>query len=170
MLFFGSVGAGQTAYRPELVADLVRLPGVVAVKEGSWETARYEANRRLVRDIAPHVRVMASGDEHLFSCYVLGSEGSLVSLAVLVPEAIVALDRSVRRGDLKAARAAHETIYPLARAIYGVPPGSHATARLKACLRLLGRLRHDAVRPPVGPLEPEEVNLLRDALRAAKLL
>jgi 4-hydroxy-tetrahydrodipicolinate synthase len=170
MLFFGAVGAGQTAYPPELVADLVRLPSVVAVKEGSWETARYEANRRLVRDIAPHVRVMASGDEHLFTCYVLGSEGSLVSLAVLVPEAIVALDRAVRRGDLTAARAAHQTIYPLARAIYGVPPGSHATARLKTCLKLLGRLRHDAVRPPVGPLEAEEVNLLRDALRAAKLL
>ncbi|MFP3740362.1 dihydrodipicolinate synthase family protein, partial [Burkholderia sp. SIMBA_019] len=64
MLYQAGVGTGAMAYTPEMLAALVALPNVVAIKEGSWETARYEANRRLVQALAPHVAVMASGDEH----------------------------------------------------------------------------------------------------------
>lgn len=121
-LFQASVNSGQMAYAPEILGQLAQLPRVVAVKEGSWETSAYEANRRLIKEVAPHVGVMASGDEHLFASYVLGSEGSFVSLACIIPEVIVALDRAVRSSDLAAARQAHEVIYPLAKAIYGRPP------------------------------------------------
>ena len=114
--------------------------------------------------------VMGSGDEHLFTSYVVGSEGSLVSLAVVIPETIVRLDRAVRAGDLAAARAAHEVIYPLAKAVYGIPPGSHATARLKTCLKLLGKLENDRVRPPIGPLDGTERQMLREALELSGLL
>ena len=143
---------------------------MVGIKEGSWETAAYEANRRLIKQVAPDVAVMASGDEHLLTCYVLGSDGSLVSLAVVIPEAIVALDAAVRNGDLAAAREAHEVIYPLAKQIYGAEPKGHANARLKTCLKLLGRLEDDRVRPPHGPLDEAEVDDLRRALAAAKLI
>ena len=169
MLFQGPAASGF-AYPPEILAELVRLPRVVAIKEGSWEVAAYEANRRLIKSVAPHVAVMGSGDEHLFTSYVVGSEGSLVSLAVVIPEAIVRLDRAVRAGDLAAARAAHEVIYPLAKAVYGIPPGSHATARLKTCLNLLGKLENDRVRPPIGPLDGAEREMLREALRQSGLL
>lgn len=169
-LFQGSVHAGRTAFPPALLAELATLPGVVGVKEGSWETAAYEASRRAVAAAAPHVRVMASGDEHLLPCYVLGSEGSLVSLADIVPETIVALDRAVRASDLAAARRHHAVIYPLARAIYGTPPGGWATARIKACLALLGRIPCAATKRPVGPLPSGEIDRLRDVLRAAGLL
>ena len=169
MLFQGPAGSGF-AYTPETLAGLVRLPRVVAIKEGSWEVAAYEANRRLDKAIAPQVAVMGSGDEHLFTSYVVGSEGSLVSLAVVIPEAIVRLDRAVRAGDLAAARAAHDVIYPLAKAVYGVPPGAHATARLKTCLNLLGRLENDRVRPPIGPLDAAERGMLREAMEQSGLL
>ena len=170
MLFQGPATSGGFAYSPDVLAQLVRLPGVVAIKDGSWEVAAYEANRRLIKAVAPHVAAMASGDEHLFTSYVIGSEGSLVSLAVVIPEAIVRLDRAVRAGDLAAARAAHEVIYPLARAVYGFPPGSHATARLKTCLNLLGKLENDRVRPPIGPLDDAEREMLREALEQSGLL
>ena len=169
MLFQGPAASGF-AYPPDVLAELVRLPRVVAIKEGSWEVAAYEANRRLVKALAPHVAVMGSGDEHLFTSYVIGSEGSLVSLAVVIPEAVVRLDRAVRAGDLAAARAAHEVVYPLAKAVYGVPPGSHATARLKTCLEMLGKLESDRVRPPIGPLDEAERAMLREALERSGLL
>lgn len=169
-LFQGSVHAGRVNCPPALLAELATLPGVVGVKEGSWETAAYEASRRAVREAAPHVRVMASGDEHLLSCYVLGSEGSLVSLADIIPEEIVALDRAVRASDLAAARRQHEVVYPLARAIYGTAPGGWANARLKICLHLLGRIPCPATKPPVGPLPEAEVSRLRTVLRSAGLL
>lgn len=169
MLYQAGVGAGSMAYTPEVLTRLVQLPTVVAIKEGSWETARYESNRRLVKDIAPHVAVMASGDEHLFSCFAIGSEGSLVSLAVLIPELIVGLERALANGDLALAQGLNQRISPLAKAIYGTPPGGHATARLKTCLKLLGRLQHDATRAPLGPLPPEEIAALERALAAAGL-
>ncbi|WP_291295513.1 dihydrodipicolinate synthase family protein [Elioraea sp.] len=169
-LFQGSVNAGRTAFPPSLLAALARLPGVVGVKEGSWETAAYEASRRAVAEAAPHVRMMASGDEHLFTCYVLGSEGSLVSLADIIPETIVALDRAVRASDLVAARRHHAIIYPLARAIYGTAPGGWATARIKACLALLGRIPSATTKRPIGPLPGAEVERLREVLVATGLL
>jgi 4-hydroxy-tetrahydrodipicolinate synthase len=159
-LFQGSVNAGKTAFGGEVLQQLLRLPNVVGIKEGSWETSAYEAVRRLTKSLRPDVGVMASGDEHLLTCFVLGSEGSLVSLAAVVPEWIVELDRAVKAGDLAAARAWHDRIYPLAKAIYGTAPGSLATARLKACLKLLGRLNRATCRAPVGDLPQDEYDRL----------
>ncbi|MGJ7612345.1 MULTISPECIES: dihydrodipicolinate synthase family protein [unclassified Variovorax] len=167
MLYQAGVNAGTLGYRPEVLAELVQLPHVVGVKEGSWEAAAYEANRRLVQRVAPHVAMMASGDEHLLTCFAVGSEGSLVSLAAVVPELVIDLDLAMRRGDLATARSLNERIYPLARAIYGTAPGGYATARLKTCLKLLGRFPSDAMRAPLGPLPREEVAALERALAEA---
>lgn len=169
MLYQAGVSSAM-AYRPEVLAALVQLPGVVAIKEGSWESNRYDQNRRLVRKVAPHVAMMASGDEHMLSCFVVGSEGSLVSLAVLMPREIVALDRAVRAGDLATAQALHARIQPLANAIYGRAPGGLATARLKACMGLLGLWSNPAPRPPITALPAEEIGALGAALAEAGLM
>jgi 4-hydroxy-tetrahydrodipicolinate synthase len=168
-LFQPSVNAGKMAYTPAVLERLLQIPGVVGIKEGGWEVDSYDALRRLVRSRAPDVAVMASGDEHLLGCYVHGSDGSLVSLADIVPDAIVALDEAVRRSDLPAALAIHERIEGLAEAIYGEKPGGRATARIKWCLAELGRIACPAVRPPVGPVSAAEARMLREALRAAGL-
>ncbi len=167
MLYQAGVNAGAMAFEPEALTELVQLPHVIGVKEGSWETAAYEANRRLVKRIAPHVAMMASGDEHLLTCFTVGSEGSLVSLAAVAPELVIELDLAVQRGDLVKARSINERIYPLAKAIYGSSPGGHAAARLKTCLKLLGRFPRDAMRPPIGPLPAFEVAALERALTDA---
>lgn len=170
MLYQAGVGTHEMAYNEATLSALVQLPNVVGIKEGSWESARYEANRRLVKRVAPRVAVMASGDEHLLTCMAIGSEGSLVSLAVLVPDLIVALDHAIAASDLATARRINDRIYPLATAIYGTAPGVLANARLKACLKLLGRLDNALMRPPVGPLSAEEIARLEAALAAAGLL
>jgi 4-hydroxy-tetrahydrodipicolinate synthase len=167
MLYQASVRSGAMAYTPGMLTELLRLPDVVAIKEGSWETGAYEANRRLAKSVAPHVAVMASGDEHLFPCFAIGTEGSLVSLAAVVPRLIVALYRAVAGGDLVGAQRLHARVYPLARSIYGTAPGSHATARLKACLHLLGKFPHASVRPPILGLPVGEINQLEEALTFA---
>lgn len=167
MLYQAGVRAGSLAYRPEVLAQLAQLPHVVGIKEGSWETAAYEAHRLLIQRVAPHVAMMASGDEHLFTCMAVGSDGSLVSLAAIVPELVIALEAAVQRKDLDEARKLNARIYPLAKAIYGTAPGGYANARLKACLKLLGRFPSDAMRPPIGALSPEEIAALERALSAA---
>jgi 4-hydroxy-tetrahydrodipicolinate synthase len=169
MLYQASVGAGAMAYTGAILSTLVKLPHVVAIKEGSWETETYDAHRRLVKDLAPHVAVMASGDEHLFACFAIGTEGSVVSLAAVVPTLIVALYRAVERQDLVEARRLHTHVYPLAKAIYGTPPVAHANARLKACLHLLGKLPHAAMRPPISALSSAELTRLEQGLLLANL-
>lgn len=169
MLFQGAVGAGRTAFRPEVLARLLEIESVVGIKEGSWETLAYDSTRRLTRRLRPDVAVMASGDEHLFPCFALGSDGSLVSLAAVVPELIVALDRAVAAGDMAAGRALHERLYQLGRVVYGAP-GHLATIRLKTCLKLIGRLESVRCRPPVESLPEHATAQLRDALAAAGVL
>ncbi|RZL94396.1 MAG: dihydrodipicolinate synthase family protein, partial [Variovorax sp.] len=127
----------------------------------------YEANLRLVRRVAPQVAMMASGDEHLLTCFAVGSEGSLVSLACVVPEFIIALAQAVATKDLDEARRLNERIYPLAKAIYGTAPGGYATARLKTCLKLLGRIPRDTMRLPMGALPTAEITRLENALAEA---
>jgi len=163
-LFQGSHAAGRMAYAPDVLDRLLDLPAVVGIKEGSWEVNRYDALRRQVGVRRPDVAVLASGDEHLLACMAHGSDGSMVSLAGLVPGDILALDAAMRRSDLPAARAVHERIEPLADAIYGQPPPGRATARIKWCLHALGRIPCPAVRPPVAPVDHEEAAILRTAL------
>jgi 4-hydroxy-tetrahydrodipicolinate synthase len=170
MMLYQAGVSSALAYRPEVLAQLVQLPHVVGIKEGSWESNAYDRNRRLVRSVAPHVAVMASGDEHLLSCFVVGSDGSLVSLAVLMPAEIVALDQAVRAGDLAAARRLHHRIQPLANAIYGTAPAGLATARLKACMVLTGEWQNGAARAPITELASGELERLSAALIEAGVI
>jgi 4-hydroxy-tetrahydrodipicolinate synthase len=170
MLYAAPVGAGAMAYAPSLLERLISDPRFVAIKEGSWEVAAYEQNLRLIRRLRPQFAVLSSGDEHLLTSYTIGADGSQVSLAAVVPELVVNLWSAVDAGDWGQARAMHEKLYPLAVAIYRDAPGGRATARLKACLRLLGRLACDAMRPPQSRATVIEQHALELALRAAGYL
>ncbi|WP_431284263.1 dihydrodipicolinate synthase family protein [Humitalea sp. 24SJ18S-53] len=168
-LFQAHHGAGRMGFTPDTLAALLEIPAVVGIKEGGWEVDAYDALRRMTKHLRPDVAVCASGDEHLLACMVHGSDGSLVSLADILPDEIVALDAAIRANDLLAARALHERLEPLAEAIYGAPPGGRATARIKWCLRELGIIPNACVRPPQPPVEPSDAAALRVALRASGL-
>jgi 4-hydroxy-tetrahydrodipicolinate synthase len=170
MLYAAPVGAGAMAYAPPLLERLVADPRFVAIKEGSWEVATYEQNLRLIHKLRPEFLVLGSGDEHLLTSYLVGSAGSQVSLACVVPELVVSLWNAAEAGDWERARAAHEKLYPLAVAIYRDAPGGRATVRLKASLKLLGRLSCDAARPPQPPASSNELRALEQALRSAGAL
>lgn len=166
MLYGAPVGAGAMSYGRALLRRLVEDPRIVAIKEGSWEVATYEENLRLIQAVRPGFAVLGSGDEHLLTSYMIGSAGSQVSLAAVVPEVVVALWDAAEAGDWATARAVHERLYPLSVAIYRDAPGGRATARLKTCLKLLGRIAHDGLRPPHAPCDRAETATLAAALRA----
>lgn len=164
LLYQAPVGAGAMPYGLATLSRLVALPRICGIKEGSWEVATYEENRRLAKRLRPDLAVLGSGDEHLLTSYLIGSEGSQVSLAAVTPAPLVALWRAAQSRDWEQARHWHDVIYPLACAVYREAPGGRATPRLKACLKILGRLACDAVRPPFAPLPPEEYRRLETAL------
>ena len=162
-LFQGSVGSFRLAYTPDVLRQLLEIDSVAGIKEGSWETRAYENTRRIAREMRPDVAVMASGDEHLFSCFMIGSDGSAVSLAAVLPELIVALDHSIRQGNHAKALEIHTGLFDFARLVYRAP-GHMAAARLKACLAELGRIPHDSCRAPTPPVLPLERATLISAL------
>ncbi|MBB4123266.1 dihydrodipicolinate synthase family protein [Martelella radicis] len=165
VLYQAPVSAGAMAYRPDTLEALAKLPSVAGVKEGSWEVATYEENWRLLQKIRPGLSVMASGDEHLLTCYMIGTTGSQVSLAAIVPGLVCDLFEAASAGDWSRARALHEKLYPLSVAIYRKRTGVTPTARLKACLHILGLIPSARVMPPNRQPEPEEMRLLEDVLR-----
>jgi len=167
VLYRAPVSWGPLSYSPELVLRLVDIDGVAGIKEGSWDVAAYEEVWRAVKARAPRVSVMASGDEHLLACFQIGTDGSQVSLAALFPDLVCDLFDAARRADWATARHLHEQVYPLARAIYRTPPACMATARLKAGLRLLGRLASDRMRRPGRELTGAELAVLGAALTPA---
>lgn len=164
LLYQAPIGAGAMPYDNVTLAQLVALPRVAGIKEGSWEVATYEEKRRLVKALRPEISIMGSGDEHLLASYLIGSDGSQVSLAAVTPRPVIALWRAAKAGRWDEARHWHDVIYPLASAVYRAAPGGRATPRLKACLKILGLLDCDAARPPFMPLPVEEYLSLERAL------
>jgi 4-hydroxy-tetrahydrodipicolinate synthase len=169
LLYGAPVAAGAMAYDAATLKVLAAEPRVLGVKEGSWEVAAYEENMRLLKSVRPDFVILGSGDEHLLTSYIIGSAGSQVSLAAVAPDLCADFYAAASTGDWTTARRLHELIYPLAAAIYRDPPGGRATARLKACLTLLGRLEAAVVRPPQPPVSDWEWQSLRQALTAAGL-
>ena len=164
LLYGAPVGAGHLAYdRPTLQA-LASMPRIIGIKEGSWEIAAYEEHLRMLKGDRPEFIVLGSGDEHLLTSYMIGSAGSQVSLAAIVPDLVVALWDASQRQDWTEAMRVHNLIYPLSVAIYRDAPGGRATARLKACLVLMGKLLSATVRPPQPPAGAAEFARLRAAL------
>lgn len=163
-LFQGSVASGGLHYDTDLLKQLLEIDAVVGIKEGSWEVKAYETTLRTAREVRPDVAVMASGDEHLFGCYMLGSDGSAVSLSALVPDLITALDTYVRADRIADALKIHTALYDLARLVYA-RPGHLAAARLKACLAAMGRIDSPACRAPTPRISDAELDALMVALR-----
>lgn len=155
------------AYDEATLAALAAEPRIVGIKEGSWEVAHYEANLRFLKSRRADFVVMGSGDEHLMTSYLVGSAGSQVSLAAVVPQLVVSLWESCEANDWEAARRAHERIYALAVAVYRAPPAGRATARLKGCLKLMGEIDLPLVRPPQQEAAGDELARLAAALELA---
>lgn len=160
VLYKAPLGWGHLSYSAQLLSRLCSLDAVAGIKEGAWDVAAYEELWRRIKVERPGVAVMASGDEHLMACYQVGTDGSQVSLAALFPGQVTGLFDAAKTQNWRLARQLHEGIYPLAAEIYRRAPAYLATARLKAGLKILGRIGSDRVKRPMRQLLPGE----RDAL------
>jgi len=166
VLYKAPLAAGRMSYGVDLMSRLCQIDQVSGIKEGSWEVSAYDELRRRIKAERPGVSVMASGDEHLMACYQLGTDGSQVSLAAIVPERVTELYDAAKAKDWDRTLAAHEKIYPLAVDIYRRAPVHLATARLKALLKLMGKISNDRVKRPMRQLEPTEIDALRRVIAA----
>ncbi len=145
------------------------VPTIRAIKDWSGEPMLHERHIRSFQSLARPVTVLTTHSAWLMASLVMGAGGLLSGAGSVIADLQVALFEAVRRDDLAAARRINERIYPLAQAFYA-PPFLDMHNRMKACLKLLGRIDRAAVRPPLVELSREEIDRLAAALRDAGLL
>lgn len=148
-------------------ATFLRLadhPRVIAVKEAS---GNLEQIARICRERPRDVAVLAGDDAWTLPLLALGGDGVISVASNEVPGELVALCAAARAGDWDAARRVHERWLPLFLANFRGGPNP---VPVKAAMRAMGLLDHDAVRAPLLPLDDAARPELETALRGLGLV
>jgi 4-hydroxy-tetrahydrodipicolinate synthase len=148
-------------------ATFLRLadhPRVIAVKEAS---GNLEQIARICRERPRDVAVLAGDDAWTLPLLALGGDGVISVASNEVPGELVALCAAARAGDWDAARRVHERWLPLFLANFRGGPNP---VPVKAAMRAMGLLDHDAVRAPLLRLEDAARAELETALRGLGLV
>ncbi len=142
-------------YPTELLLRLLDIPNLVGVKEGSDHLPTFERNLRAIKKARPEVSVLTTNNTMLFASTALGADGILSGSGSVVAELHAELFEALDKGDLAAARAVNERIWPLTQVFY-CEPFVNMHNRMKVALEFLGRQPNALVRPPLQPLGEEE--------------
>lgn len=153
-------------YPPELLADLAATSGVVAVKDAVWDVDHFQDDLRALRDGPADVDLYVANDEHLLPSFALGSDGTVLELAAVIPTLIVDLYEAVEDGNIERARAVYDQMEPFVDAMYE-PPVTDSHTRLKVALELQGVIDSAAPRPPTAPIHDDEVEQIDKAMAAS---
>jgi len=162
--------ASGFGFSTPVLAEMARIPEVVAIKEGSATLLAYDENRRAVKAAAPDVAILPSNFHWFFAQVALGGDGILSGLASLVPDLLSDLWKASQDMDLGRMRAANERLYPVVRAVYGPAPVVDMHTRMKDGLRLMGVIRNSAPRLPLLKQSDDVVEGVRKALVSAGVL
>lgn len=162
---FSTPGPG---FATDVLARLIEIPSVIAVKEGSDHLPAFERNLRMIKAQRPEVAVLTTNNTMLFATAALGADGILSGSGSVVADLHHALHTALRDGDLGSARRINDRLWPLTETLY-CDPLIDMHNRMKFVLAHLGRLPNAVVRPPLLPISEEERGRLVAAVAAAGL-
>ena len=140
---------GRTAVNVETdtLMQLAEHPRIVGVKEASNDIDQIMD----VIERRPEGFAVLSGSDHLnFALVALGGDGTICSLANLVPERVKAMVDAGLAGDLAVARRLHYALLPLARGCFF----ESNPIPLKTALAWQGWIS-ETFRPPLCPMQPD---------------
>ncbi len=170
LIVFAYPERSTVSYPLETLVRLAEtIPSIRAIKDWCNDPMLHERQIRTLQSLPRPVNVLTTHSAWLMASLALGCNGLLSGSGSVVPELQAALWQAVQGGDLTAARAVNERIYPLAQAFYGAP-ALDMHNRMKECLVMLGRMERAVVRPPLVRITEAERARLRAALTAAGLL
>jgi 4-hydroxy-tetrahydrodipicolinate synthase len=169
IVFQYPLATGQGYPRETLLRLAQEVPTIAAIKDWAGNVQQHEMHIRILQNLARPVNVLTTHSAWLLSSLVLGCKGLLSGSGSVIADLQAALFRAVEAGDLAAARALNDRIYPLARVFYS-EPWSDMHNRMKEALVLLGRLPRAVVRPPLVKLGRAEIDRIRAALLESGLI
>lgn len=155
------------AIEPATVAALARKPNVIGLKDSA---GGLEGVRRLRRLVGPDFRLLLGTDNLGDVTLLLGADGTVPSIANLVPSLVVDAWAAAEAGDRDRAATLHERVAALA-AVYGTAePGSAGgfVAALRHAMLRIG-LPVGPARAPIGPLSAAGEERVEAILREAGL-
>jgi 5-dehydro-4-deoxyglucarate dehydratase len=159
------------AFTPPLVERMAReIPNFIAFKDGRGDVRLFQQIReRVVASLGADrlVWLAGVGDDLVGPYFAVGAEGFTSSLACFWPEASAELYRLASSGDTAGLAAFH---FRVVRPIYEMRQrrGGYEVAVMKAAMDLLGYPAGPA-RPPLGNLNPDEIEELRTILQTLQV-
>ncbi len=160
---------GGVIYGSDVLARLLDLDAIVAIKEASFDARLFVETARVVQKLPRPVTVLNGNDNFLLEAYLLGAQGALLGFGTLAASEQVGMLRAVQASDLEQAAALGSRLQTLCDAVFA-PPVRNYRARLKHALLRLDVIRCSAVRAPLPRLSPAEVHAVDLALKNAGLL
>jgi 4-hydroxy-tetrahydrodipicolinate synthase len=145
------------------------IPSIRAIKDWSNDPMLHERQIRTLQGLSRPVNVLTTHSAWLMASLTMGCAGLLSGSGSVIPGLQAALFQAVQAGDLNAARAINDRIYPLAQAFYAAP-ALDMHNRMKEALVLLGKMDRAVVRPPLVRITDAERARIRVALTEAGLL
>lgn len=131
---------------PDLLAELARIPNIVAVKEFSGDVRRVLE----IRELAPRLTVVAGADDVTLEALLMGATGWFAGFPNVFPAASVRLYELGREGRLKEARELYEELV----AAFRWDSRTEFVQAIKLGMDRVGRYGGPC-RPPRGPLDDE---------------
>jgi 4-hydroxy-tetrahydrodipicolinate synthase len=148
-----------------LMKELMRMPGIIGVKEASGDINQIGEVIDAAAKIRPDFQVTSGDDGLVLPVMALGGTGVVSVVSNLIPKRIAAFTRTLLHGDFAAGRLQHFALLPLFRAAFvetnPVP--------IKAAMQM-AQISVGPVRPPLGPLAPASEKLLRETLVSLKII
>lgn len=166
ILFQYPIAGGMGYPLDTLLMLCEKIPSICAIKDWCNDPPLHERHIRELHALDRRVNVLSTHSAWLLGSLVMGCDGLLSGAGSVIADLQLALWQAVQRGDLRAAQAVNDRIYPTVRAFYRDPLVDMHN-RMKEALVLLGRLDSACVRPPLQKLPADEIEGLGKLLAKA---
>ncbi|GJC78667.1 dihydrodipicolinate synthetase family protein [Colletotrichum tofieldiae] len=168
LILFQYPDVTKATYNLQTLLDISAQPGVFAMKNGVRNMRRWDTEIPVIRQERPDLQILTCHDEYLLHT-AFDVDGMLVGYGNIAPEALIELIKAGKAKDYPRARAIHDKLLPVTKAVYHRGSHMEGTVALKHALVARGILEHATVRSPLLPLEDGAENEIHAAVSAASL-
>ncbi len=155
IVLYNVPGRTGTKMLPETIAELYKVPNIVAVKEACDSVDQVSDILQLC-----DITVLSGADALNLPILAVGGEGAISVVANVVPAKMVALHEAFDAGNLERARELHYELLPLCRGLFL----ESNPMPVKAALAGMG-LIENVLRLPLTSMRPEKYAELEPILK-----
>lgn len=168
-ILFQYPDATKATYNLDTQLEIAAQEGVFATKNGVRNMRRWDTEIPVLRAEHPELQILSCHDEYLLHT-MFDVDGLLVGYGGLAPEPLLELIAAGKAHDYNAARAVHDRLLPVTKAVYHRGSHMEGTVALKLGLKARGLLEHATVRSPLIDLSAGAEEEIRLALKSAELV